>query len=179
MSSTDIPIKICVLSNPNVIASDLLQAYTGGVTTREALFSGYSNFVKEIYADSFHISLYLSQLFSQDSFKDIREKRYRGAIGVIYIFQKKDSSSFQIAQSLYNEFKQLEYFSDYQTVFLGILDREGDHDTIQTSPKESETAYYEVMEGDIHTFDKIIRSIISNSAYFQAMTQGSCDLSIS
>jgi hypothetical protein len=170
--------KICVLSNPNAIAGNLLQAYTGDVPSREAILSGYYNFGKEIYADIFHINLYLNQLFSQDSLKDIRVKRYRGAIGVIYIFLKKDSSSFQSAQSLYNEFKQLEFFSDYQTVFLGISQKEGDLDTIWKSPKENETVYHEMMEGDIHTFDKIIRSIISNSAYFQAMTQGSCDLSI-
>ncbi|MHA2226253.1 MAG: hypothetical protein ACXAC8_13675 [Candidatus Hodarchaeales archaeon] len=179
MSSTDIPIKICVLSDPNVIAGNLLQAYTGDVPSREAILSGYYNYVKEISADRFHINLYLNQLLSQDSFKNIRVKRYRGAIGVIYIFQTKDPSSFQSAQSLFNEFNQLKFFSDYQTVFLEILEKESDLDTIFTSPKENKTFYHEVMEGDIHIFDKIIRSIISNSTYFQAMTQGSCDLSIS
>lgn len=177
MTSTQIPIKICVMSNPNAIATDLLQDYTGDVPTREALIVGNYNFIKEIDADNFYISVYLSQLFSQDSFKKIRVKLYRGAIGVIYIYQKNDNSSFQSAQSFYNELKRLEFFSDYQIIFLGILDREVDNTVINPLLKENKNHYLEVMEGDIQTFDQIIRSIISYSSYFQAMTQGSCDLS--
>ncbi len=178
MTSTQIPIKICVMSNPNTIATDLLQDYTGDAPTREVLIEGKYNFIKEIDADNFHISVYLSQLFSQESLKKIREKHYRGAIGVIYIYQKNDNSSFKSAQSLYNEFKQLEFFSDYQIIFLGILDREVANTDINPLLKENKITYLEVMEGNVQTFDKIIRSIISHSSYFQAMTQGSCDLSV-
>jgi hypothetical protein len=167
------------MSNPNPIATDLLQDYTGDVPTQEVLVEGKYNFIKEIDADNFHIIVHLSQLFSQESFKKIREKYYRGAIGVIYIHQKNDNSSLKSAQSLYNEFKQLEFFSDYQIIFLGILKREVDYPEINPPLKENKITYLEVMEGDFQTFDKIIRSLVSHSSYFQAMTQGSCDLSVS
>ncbi|MFX0016790.1 MAG: hypothetical protein ACFE98_19500, partial [Candidatus Hermodarchaeota archaeon] len=78
MTSTQIPIKICVISNPNTIATDLLQDYTGDVTTEEVLIVGKHNFIKEFDVDNFHISVYLSQLFSQKPLKKIREKHYRG-----------------------------------------------------------------------------------------------------
>ncbi len=170
------------MSNPDEIARNVLQNYTGDEPKGESLGSGYYNYIKDIEATDFLITLYLNHLFSQNSHKKTRTKYYRGAIGVIFIFDMKmHDSSYQTAIGLYHEIHQNKAFSEYQMIFLGLFEKKGDFNNskVQTFIKKEEIDYYKIHKDDLQSFDRMIRSIVSNSTYFQAMTQGSCDLSLS
>ncbi len=178
--TTQIPIKISVISNPDKIARNLLQNYTGDEPKGELLEPGYYNYVKDIEATDFLITLYLSHLFSQHSDVKSRMKYYRGAIGVIFIFDMIYDSSYLASKKLYYEIHQNEAFSEYQMIFLELFEKNRDYNSskIQNFSKKEKINYYQIHKDDLQSFDRIIRSIVSNSSYFQAMTQGSCDLSL-